>query len=238
MLHYALCPYGHSDSDYEATRTEILNKRARRRSRGKVVSDTSESDGQAEEEMMKDVTDESQLQGRKSACKHKKRLTAKQKGKQKADSVVSGGEEVGDDGDDCQDPENTGDEDDAEGIRRCVPGPLSHEALEEIGKLRERTMADVEALACKYGKSTRRIMISAGFAVQHSRNTENFSNKFKVWYAHKHPKPADSTLHPITGISTSLLNDLHSVFSKLCFVFAQQVSIVSRKIPEVQFKGL
>jgi hypothetical protein len=88
---------GHSDSDYEATRTEILNKRARRRSRGKVVSDTSESDEQAEEEMMKNVTDESQLRGRKSARKHKKRLTAKQKGKKKADSVVSGGEEVGDD---------------------------------------------------------------------------------------------------------------------------------------------
>jgi hypothetical protein len=188
--------------------------------------------------MMKDVTDESEPGGGKPVRKRKKRLTAKQKGKQKACSVDSGGEEVGDGADAGQDAENADDEDVAEGTRHCVPGPLSQEALEEIGKLREKTMADVEALARKYGKNTRTIMIAAGLGVHHSRNTDNFSNKFKVWYAHKHPKPEDSTLHAITGISATSLNRLYSDFSKLCLVFAQGVSIVSSKEPEVRFKGL
>jgi len=125
---------------------------------------------------------------KKSVRKRKKRLTAKQKGKQKARSVSSGGEEeVSDSNDD-----GTGDEDGAEEPSRCVPGPLSREALEEVRKLGERTMADAEALAHKYGKNTRSIMIAAGLGVQHSRHAANFSNKFKVWYAHKHPKPEDS----------------------------------------------
>jgi hypothetical protein len=46
---------------------------------------------------------------------------------------------------------------------------------------------DAEALAQKYRKSTRKIMIAAGLGVQQSRNADNFANKFKTWYSHEHP---------------------------------------------------
>jgi shikimate 5-dehydrogenase len=79
------------------------------------------------------------------------------------------------------------DDDGAEGTSRAVPGPLSQEALKEIRELGNRTMKEAEALAQKYGKSTRTIMIAAGLGVQHSRHVDNFANKFKTWYSRKYP---------------------------------------------------
>jgi hypothetical protein len=170
-----------SDSDFEETRKEKLAKREHRRSRGKDVSDTSLEDEEAENEMLDDVALESL-----SARRGKTRLTAKQKGKRKARTPSLGEEGDGNDADD-DNGDDIDNNDGAEGKGPLVTGLLPQEALDEIRKLGDRTVKDAEALAVKYRKSTRTIMVAAGLAVQHSRHSENFANKFKKWYSREHP---------------------------------------------------
>lgn len=206
-----------SDSDWAETRKKKLVQRERRRSRGRDVSDTSLEDGEAEEEMMANITSEFQSRVGKSARKPTKRYTAKQKGKQKA-PVASPEEE-----DNVKEEDNVDEEGDANHStcadqgKRCVPGPLSQEALKEIRKLGERTIQDADALAAKYRKSTRAIMIAAGLGVQHSRHRQNFANKFKVWYAQtQRPKQKGSQYLIFSFILAALLNHcLSSVFLNL-----------------------
>jgi hypothetical protein len=168
-----------SDSDWAETRNKKLATRERRRTRGRDVSDTSLEDGEAEEEMMANITSEFRSRVGKSARKPTKRYTAKQKGKQKA-PVASSREE-----DNIDEEVDANHSTSADGGKRCIPGPLSGEALKEIRKLGERTIRDADALAAKYRKSTRTIMVAAGLGVQHSRHGQNFANKFKVWYSQK-----------------------------------------------------
>lgn len=134
--------------------------------------------------MMQDVASEPDLR-ESSSSRGKKRHTAKEKGKMKARPMDSEDARGGDEADN---------DDRAEGTSRAVPGPLSQEALMEIRELGDRTMKDAEALAQKYRKNTRTIMVAAGLGVQHSRHSENIANKFKTWYAHEHPIGEDGEL--------------------------------------------
>ena len=63
--------------------------------------------------------------------------------------------------------------------------------MKEIREFGQKTVQAAEALAAKHCKPTHSIMIAAGLGVEHSRHGDNFANKFKTWYQHKHPKPND-----------------------------------------------
>jgi hypothetical protein len=163
-----------SGSDFSQGRTAQLAKRQKLLSRGRDVSDTEDEDQEAEDEMMDDVVPESPARCGASARRPKTYGRSKASPKGPRRDAVEEGE---------------GDEDDADGGKsRYVTGPLSKEPLQEIQELASRTQKDAEALALKYRKSVRSIMIAAGLSIHQSRR-DNFSNKFKIWYSHVHPKP-------------------------------------------------
>lgn len=147
--------------------------------RGESVSDT---DGEVEEDMGGDVASrDGVLRGtRKQGGAARKREKTRERKRKEAHA---------EDSDDEEDDENDGDGD---RVRRNASGPLSKEALQEVRDFGEQTIKAAEALALKYRKSTRSIIVTAGLGVDHSRHSENFCNKFKRWYKHKHPMPEDS----------------------------------------------
>jgi hypothetical protein len=217
-----------SDSDagsnFSQARNEKLRKRALRRSRGKSVSDTSDEDEEAEQEMDDDVVPDSsprrasgaldktlpstRHKGKQSTLDrkedggdevdetgidvahmsrrgaalgslHKKQLSSKQKGKQRAGDHTDTESDSGG---------GNNDGDDDRSHLRYATGPLSEEGQEEARKFGEATKMHADELARKYNKSPNTIMLAAGLTVQNARQRDNISNKFKVWYAHHHPK--------------------------------------------------
>lgn len=169
-----------SGSDYAADREARRRRREFYRDRGKSVSDTDEEDVEEDEELELSAVAE---HGRTPP-----RFTAKQKGKEKAKPVEVEGEE--DPGYDEEDEEEEA-EGEESGNKR---GPLSKAAIKEAVQLGKETRKSAEILAKKYGKPVRSIMVSAGLAIQNAREP-NFSNLYKVWYAHHHPSPDGSKIY-------------------------------------------
>ena len=106
------------------------------------------------------------------------RFTAQQKGKGKVKPVPECEEEVGVD-------ERDGDDEDG-GQQGNTHGPFSKAAMKEAAELGKQTRKSAELIAKKYGKTVRNVMINAGLGIQNARQS-NFSNLWKVWYAHHHP---------------------------------------------------
>lgn len=118
------------------------------------------------------------------------RFTAKEKGKGRAILYVDQrqGDGVSEDEDEKEEEEQ--EESDGELGSKAIqhmPGPLSADALEEALQLGKEVEDAFKALANKYNKSTRTMMIASGLAIQHARQGKNISNKFKQWYAAKYP---------------------------------------------------
>ena len=162
-----------SGSDFGDEREAKLRKRAFRQSRGKSVSDTEEEDLEGEDDLVGElVSDDAFRSGHvRRQSPSSTRLTAEQKGKRPMSNEDDEREES---------DETTG----------LMHGPLSKEAVKEALALGKATRQSAEAIAKKYGKSARAVMIAAGLGIQNAREP-NFSNQYKVWYAHHHPKPKD-----------------------------------------------
>jgi hypothetical protein len=163
-----------SGSDFEADRNNKMRQREFRLSRGKEVSDTEAEELEDEEELEGEVVSD---EGVKRCQRNSPpRLTTKQKGKGReiAEEVDGQGENGA---------EESG----------YAHGPMSKQAVEEAVELGKATRESAEAIAKKYGKPVRSVMIAAGLGIQNARAT-NFSNLHKVWYAHHYPKPKNSTV--------------------------------------------
>jgi hypothetical protein len=78
-------------------------------------------------------------------------------------------------------------DDESEATQRAKRGPMSDEARQEAIKLAKKTTDAFNALAKKYGKSARALMIAGGLAIQPARSKDNMYNKFKQWYSNAHP---------------------------------------------------
>jgi hypothetical protein len=112
------------------------------------------------------------------------RFTAQQKGKGRAidRSVVESDRDEEEGG--CPSEEE---DDESEAGQRSKRGPMSNEARQEAIKLAEKTTDAFNALAKKYGKSARALMIAGGLAIQPARSKDNMYNKFKQWYSNAYP---------------------------------------------------
>lgn len=116
------------------------------------------------------------------------RFTAKEKGKGRA--VLHEDERQGDGASEDEEEEEEqeeGDDEPGSKTTQYTPGPLSADALKEALQLGEQVEDAFKALAKKYNKSTRTMMIASGLTIQNARQGQNISNKFKQWYAAKHP---------------------------------------------------
>jgi hypothetical protein len=172
-----------SGSDFEADREARRRQREFYRSRGKSVSDTEEEDNEDEQRLEEELELDTVVEHAKSPP----RFTAQQKGKAKAKPPV-----VDEDPADANEEDEDADEgEDVESSNRR--GPLPTAAVREAMQLGRETRKLAEMIAKKYGKPVRSVMISAGLAIQNAREP-NFSNLWKVWYAHHHPAPDGSKI--------------------------------------------
>jgi hypothetical protein len=169
LLHVVESPP--SGSDYEAARDAKMKQRAFYRRRGKSVSDTEEEELEEDARLERELVEERVGKRGQSLP----RYTAEEKGKGKAKS-----------GQVEEDVVNEDDEDEDEEANRNMHGPLSKAGMAEAVELGNQTRKSAELIAKKYGKTVRNVMISAGLGIQNARQ-DNFSNLFKVWYAHHHP---------------------------------------------------
>lgn len=69
------------------------------------------------------------------------------------------------------------------------PGALSSEALEEIRVFSDEVKSKAEQLGRRFGRSTRDILVAAGFGIKPSHNKINEANLFRSWYWATQPKP-------------------------------------------------
>jgi hypothetical protein len=159
-----------SGSDYEAGREARMRQRAFYRSRGKSVSDTEEEEHEDDERLEEELASE----GMRRRGQSLPRFTAEQKGKGKVKPVEARG--------DVDEEDNNSDDDEPGNVH----GPMSKDAVKEAAELGKRTRKTAELIARKYGKTVRNVMIAAGLGIQNARKS-NFSNLWKVWYAHHHP---------------------------------------------------
>jgi hypothetical protein len=113
------------------------------------------------------------------------RLSAKEKGKDRA-RAVDDDDERGDEGED--DPEDGEDEDrstkhDKGSVKK---GRLPQEAVSKAQELGRKTVAAAEAIGKEYGKSARTILIEAGLARKAIRK-ESTWNQHQAWYGTAFP---------------------------------------------------
>ncbi|KAI5988021.1 hypothetical protein EDD15DRAFT_2199196 [Pisolithus albus] len=91
-------------------------------------------------------------------------------------------------------------------------GNLSKEALEEIRAFAKDVKMTAQELGQRHGRSTRDILVAAGFGVKPSHTKVNEANLFRSWYWATQPKPdgvdRDAINRLITREYNSLMQDV------------------------------
>jgi hypothetical protein len=120
------------------------------------------------------------------------RLSAKEKGKDRA-RAVDDDDERGDEGEDDpeDDPENDPEDEDEDRSTKhdkgsAKKGRLPQEAVSKAQELGRKTVAAAEAIGKEYGKSARTILIEAGLARKAIRK-ESTWNQHQAWYGTAFP---------------------------------------------------
>ena len=83
-------------------------------------------------------------------------------------------------------------------------GTLSSEALEEIRVFSDEVKSKADQLGQQFGRSTRDILVAAGFGIKPSHNKVNDANLFHSWYWATQPKP-EGGKHLPSHIQSNLL---------------------------------
>lgn len=175
-LEYESTPTG---SDYSDNRKVQEKDRARRRTRGKSVSDTEEEDAEDDRDLADDTIPEKQTGCRQHNKRaHTPRFTKAQKGKGRE----KGGVRHMTDGDTNQEPI---------GPRKIARGH-SKEEVEEIDTFGQRVAAEADALARKWNRQHRDVMLQAGLGMRLSRKGNTY-NEYRAWYASVHQKGPEIT---------------------------------------------
>ena len=79
--------------------------------------------------------------------------------------------------------------DDSEVLVSKKPGTLSSEALEEIRIFSDEVKSKADQLGRQFGRSTRDILVAAGFGIKPSHSKVNEANLFRSWYWATQSKP-------------------------------------------------
>ncbi|KAI6010297.1 hypothetical protein BKA83DRAFT_4132797 [Pisolithus microcarpus] len=92
------------------------------------------------------------------------------------------------------------------------PGVMSRAALDDIRDFASKVKKEAEELGRRHGRSTRNILVAAGFGVKPSHTKLNEANLFHSWYWATQPKPDGAKRDTINDIITkeykSLIQDI------------------------------
>ncbi|KAI5984503.1 hypothetical protein EDD15DRAFT_2375147 [Pisolithus albus] len=92
------------------------------------------------------------------------------------------------------------------------PGVMSRAALDDIRDFASKVKKEAEELGRRHGRSTRDILVAAGFGVKPSHTKLNEANLFRSWYWATQPKPEGAKRDEINDIITkeykSLIQDI------------------------------
>ncbi|KIK24287.1 hypothetical protein PISMIDRAFT_10291 [Pisolithus microcarpus 441] len=92
------------------------------------------------------------------------------------------------------------------------PGVMSRAALDDIRDFTSKVKKEAEELGRRHGRSTRNILVAAGFGVKPSHMKLNEANLFHSWYWATQPKPDGAKRDTINDIITkeykSLIQDI------------------------------
>ncbi|KAI6141231.1 hypothetical protein BKA82DRAFT_4362335 [Pisolithus tinctorius] len=88
------------------------------------------------------------------------------------------------------------------------PGNLSTAVLDEIRAFAKDVKTTAEELGRRHGRSTRDILVAAGFSVKASHTKINEANLFRSWYWATQPKPDGADRNSINNLITKEYNTL------------------------------
>ncbi|KAI6010320.1 hypothetical protein EDC04DRAFT_2905980 [Pisolithus marmoratus] len=88
------------------------------------------------------------------------------------------------------------------------PGNLSKAALEEIRAFAKNIKTTAEELGRRHGRSSRDILVAAGFGVKPSHTKLNEANLFRSWYWATQPKPDGADRDAVNNLITKEYNSL------------------------------
>ncbi|KII82615.1 hypothetical protein PLICRDRAFT_181258 [Plicaturopsis crispa FD-325 SS-3] len=115
------------------------------------------------------------------------RLSARVKGKGRAEDN-GGDDRKGEDGeDDDEGEDDDDDDDDNDGEWQYTSGPLPKGGIDAAQELGKRAKSEAEAIARKYHKRTKDVLLHAGLGLRQGRKSNPWC-KYKIWHSQKFPK--------------------------------------------------